>query len=76
MPARWNGYRKDQGAGEIPFRARMGRTAVGNGVNAHPEFAPRSIALISAETGCLFLKPKTILRPRLHRTLPWKPAAP
>jgi fumarate hydratase class II len=32
----------------------LGGTAVGNGLNAHPEFAPRVIALLSGETGCLF----------------------
>jgi fumarate hydratase, class II len=32
----------------------LGGTAVGTGVNAHPEFARRVIALISAETGCSF----------------------
>jgi fumarate hydratase class II len=36
----------------------IGGTAVGNGLNAHPEFAPRVIALISAETGCLFAEAK------------------
>ncbi len=36
----------------------LGGTAVGNGVNAHPEFAPRVIALISAETGCSFVEAK------------------
>ncbi len=34
----------------------LGGTAVGNGVNAHPEFARRVIALISAETGCPFVE--------------------
>ncbi len=32
----------------------LGGTAVGSGVNAHPEFARRVIALLSAETGCSF----------------------
>lgn len=36
----------------------LGGTAVGSGLNAHPEFAPRLIALISAETGCLFSEAK------------------
>ena len=34
----------------------LGGTAVGNGVNAHPEFARRVIALISADTGCSFIE--------------------
>lgn len=32
----------------------LGGTAVGNGLNTHPEFAPRVIALLSEETGCSF----------------------
>jgi fumarate hydratase, class II len=34
----------------------LGGTAVGNGVNAHPDFAWKVIALISAETGCSFVE--------------------
>ena len=30
----------------------LGGTAVGTGLNAHPEFAPRVIALLAKETGC------------------------
>jgi len=36
----------------------LGGTAVGTGINTHPEFAPRVIALISQETGCLFVEAK------------------
>lgn len=32
----------------------LGGTAVGNGLNAHPEFAPRVIHRIAQETGCPF----------------------
>ncbi len=32
----------------------LGGTAVGNGLNTHPEFAPRVISLISDETGFVF----------------------
>jgi fumarate hydratase, class II len=32
----------------------LGGTAVGNGLNAHPQFAPKVIALIAQETGCPF----------------------
>jgi fumarate hydratase class II len=32
----------------------LGGTAVGNGLNAPPEFAPRVISLISQETNCVF----------------------
>jgi fumarate hydratase class II len=32
----------------------LGGTAIGNGVNAHPEFAPRIIQRIADETGCPF----------------------
>jgi len=34
----------------------LGGTAVGSGVNAHPDFASRVIALISRETGCPFVE--------------------
>ena len=34
----------------------IGGTSVGSGVNAHPEFAGRVIALILAETGCRFIE--------------------
>ncbi|WP_025322549.1 class II fumarate hydratase [Deferrisoma camini] len=36
-----------KGLAEVP----LGGTAVGTGVNAHPEFAPRVLRLLSAETG-------------------------
>ena len=32
----------------------LGGTAVGNGLNAHPQFAPKVIALMAQETGCPF----------------------
>lgn len=32
----------------------LGGTAVGNGVNTHPEFAPRVIQMLAKETGCPF----------------------
>ena len=32
----------------------LGGTAVGSGMNAHPEFAPSVIALLAEETGCPF----------------------
>ncbi len=32
----------------------LGGTAIGNGANAHPEFAPRVIQLIANDTGCPF----------------------
>ena len=34
----------------------LGGTAVGNGLNAHPEFARKTIALIARETGCPFVE--------------------
>lgn len=34
----------------------LGGTAVGTGVNAHPEFASRTIALIAEATGCPFME--------------------
>jgi fumarate hydratase, class II len=36
----------------------LGGTAVGTGLNAHPQFAAKTIALISAETGRLFYEAK------------------
>jgi len=32
----------------------LGGTAVGNGLSAHPEFAPKVISLLAQETGCPF----------------------
>ena len=34
----------------------LGGTAVGTGINAHPEFAGRVIALLSLDTGCPFVE--------------------
>ena len=34
----------------------LGGTAVGTGLNTHPDFAPRVITFISEETGCAFKK--------------------
>ena len=34
----------------------LGGTAVGTGLNAHPDFAPKVIALINEETGCRFIE--------------------
>jgi len=36
----------------------LGGTAVGTGINTHPEFAPKVIALISQETECPFVEAK------------------
>jgi fumarate hydratase class II len=36
----------------------LGGTAVGTGMNTHPEFSRRVIALISQETGCQFVEAK------------------
>jgi len=36
----------------------LGGTAVGTGMNTHPEFARRVIALIAQETGCPFIEAK------------------
>jgi fumarate hydratase, class II len=48
------GLRRIKGTEGSLSELAIGGTAVGNGVNAHPEFARRVIALISAETGCSF----------------------
>ena len=36
----------------------LGGTAVGTGINTHPAFAPKVIALISKDTGCPFVEAK------------------
>ncbi len=51
----------------------LGGTAVGSGLNAHPDFAPRVIQAIAAHTGFEFGKQKIISRPRPARTPPLKP---
>ncbi len=38
-------------AGQTLARLALGGTAVGTGLNTHPEFAPRTIARLAAETG-------------------------
>jgi len=48
------GIRRIKAAEASLSELALGGTAVGNGVNAHPEFARRVIALISADTGCAF----------------------
>ena len=52
------GIRRIKAAEESLSELALGGTAVGSGVNAHPEFAQRVIALISAETGCRFFEAK------------------
>jgi fumarate hydratase, class II len=48
------GIERIKATGRSLSELALGGTAVGNGVNAHPEFARRVIALLSAETGCPF----------------------
>jgi fumarate hydratase, class II len=50
------GIKRIRATEESLFELALGGTAVGNGVNAHPEFARRVIALISADTGCPFVE--------------------
>jgi fumarate hydratase, class II len=50
------GIKRIKATGESLCELALGGTAVGNGVNAHPEFASRVIALISADTGCPFVE--------------------
>jgi len=52
------GIRRIRATEESLLELALGGTAVGNGVNAHPEFARRVIALISADTGCPFIEAK------------------
>jgi len=52
----------------------LGGTAVGTGLNTHPDFASRIITLISKETGFVFPGgKKTILKRRQRRTQRLKP---
>jgi fumarate hydratase class II len=52
------GIRRIQSAGESLAELALGGTAVGTGVNTHPEFAPRVIVGIALETGCPFVEAK------------------
>jgi fumarate hydratase class II len=51
------------GAEEALSELTLGGTAVGTGLNTHPEFAPRVIGHISEETGCPFKRAVVSLRP-------------
>ncbi len=46
--------RRVQSVRENLSELALGGTAVGTGINTHPEFAKRVIAIISRETGCSF----------------------
>jgi fumarate hydratase class II len=48
------GIRRIKNVRDSLSRLALGGTAVGTGLNSHPEFAPRVIALISEETGWAF----------------------
>jgi len=50
------GVSRIHGAEEALSELTLGGTAVGTGLNTHPEFAPRVIAHISREMGCPFKK--------------------
>ena len=52
------GIRRIHSAGESLAELALGGTAVGTGVNTHPEFAPRVIVGIASETGCPFVEAK------------------
>ena len=45
-------------AGESLRELALGGTAVGNGLNTHPEFAQKVVARLSIETGCAFREAK------------------
>ena len=47
----------------------VGGTAVGSGINTHPEFGSRVAAEIATETGSLLWKPKITLRPMPNATV-------
>ncbi|HEY5593645.1 MAG TPA: lyase family protein, partial [Nitrospiria bacterium] len=46
--------RRVQSVRENLSELALGGTAVGTGINTHPEFAKRVVAIISRETGCVF----------------------
>ncbi len=50
------GIGRIHGTEEALSELTLGGTAVGTGLNTHPDFAPRVIAFISEETGCPFKK--------------------
>ena len=50
------GIRRVDGCGDSLSELALGGTAVGTGLNTHPEFARRTIALISEETGIDFVE--------------------
>ncbi|MEZ4551489.1 MAG: lyase family protein [Desulfobacterales bacterium] len=53
----------------------LGGTAVGTGLNAHPDFAARVIAGISEETGLPFAKSPNHFNPRAPATRQWRSVA-
>jgi fumarate hydratase class II len=50
------GIGRIHGTQEALSELTLGGTAVGTGLNTHPDFAPRVITFISEETGCAFKK--------------------
>lgn len=50
------GIERIESAGSSLSELALGGTAVGNGVNAHPEFARKMMVLIAAETECPFVE--------------------
>lgn len=48
------GINRIHGTEEALSELALGGTAVGTGLNTHPDFAPKVIAFISEETGCAF----------------------
>ncbi len=48
------GIARMKGAQEALSEVALGGTAVGTGLNCHPDFAAKVMAIISKETGCLF----------------------
>lgn len=50
------GIERLRAVGERLAELALGGTAVGNGLNAHPQFATKTIMHISQETGCPFRK--------------------
>ena len=61
----------ESGLLELP----LGGTAVGTGINAHPQFAARVIANLAQETGLELVEAQNTLRPRRPRMPACRPRA-
>jgi len=56
-------------------RSRHRGTAVGTGLNCHPKFSAKVLAIISKETGCTFKEAKNHFEARSPLRIPWSKRA-